>query len=300
MATSVTSSDYPDTWPSPAKLNLFLHITGRRPDGYHTLQTVFQLLDYGDELQFSVRDDAQLDIQGDSFNIPLEQNLVIRAARSLQQFSKTTYGADITLNKRLPLGGGVGGGSSNAATTLIALNQLWQLHLPLDSLATLGLSLGADIPVFVRGHSAWAEGVGEQLRPIELPERWYIVITPPCFVSTQEIFSHPELTRDTSAITISDFLEGYALRDESQKDRSRNDCETLVRKQYPEIARAIDWLNQFAPARLTGTGSSVFAAFASEQSARKVMTELRSTFPSTWRGFVARGINQSPLFGYNR
>jgi 4-diphosphocytidyl-2-C-methyl-D-erythritol kinase len=288
--------NWPKNWPSPAKLNLFLHITGRRPDGYHTLQTVFQLLDYGDKLQFTVRDDNQINlyVHDTTLDIPPEQNLVVRAARSLQQFSNSPYGADIQLHKRLPAGAGLAGGSSNTATTLIALNQLWQLHLPLASLTTLGLSLGADVPVFVQGHSAWAEGIGEQLQPVELPERWYIVITPPYFVSTHEIFSHPELTRATSAITIHDFLNGT-----DTGNYGKNDCEALVCKQYPEIARTIDWLNVFAPARLTGTGSSVFAAFASEQAARRVLAELSSAFPAAWRGFVAKGINQSPLFRYN-
>jgi 4-diphosphocytidyl-2-C-methyl-D-erythritol kinase len=278
----------PVNWLSPAKLNLFLHITGRRPDGYHTLQTVFQLLDYGDDLQFTVRHDRQLFLEN-NLDIAPDQNLIIRAARALQQVSGTQYGADIRLHKRLPLGGGVGGGSSNAATTLIALNHLWQLNLPIETLLTLGLSLGADVPVFIYGHSAWAEGIGEQLAAIELPERWYIVITPPCLVSTGQVFSNRELTRATSPITISDFLKGGG----------HNDFESVVCMHYPEVARAIDWLNQFAPTRLTGTGSSVFAACASEQAARSFYAEFVKKFPPAWRGFVARGINHSPLVKYH-
>jgi 4-diphosphocytidyl-2-C-methyl-D-erythritol kinase len=261
---------------SPAKLNLFLHITGRRPDGYHTLQTVFQLLDYGDELEFTPREDGQIVLTGMDEIVP-EQNLIIRAARALINWMPACAGMAIHITKRIPMGGGLGGGSSNAAVTLVMLNHLWNLGLTTAKLAEIGLSLGADVPVFIHGHSAWAEGIGERLQPVDLPERWYVVITPSCHVSTPKIFSHPELTRATPAITIDDFLRGYG----------QNDCEPLVRRLYPEVAQALDWLNQFAPAKLTGTGSSVFAAFDSEQAGRDVIAQL----PSSWQGFAARGIN---------
>jgi len=263
---------------SPAKLNLFLHIIGRRPDGYHELQTLFQLLDWGDLMAFTANDSGAIRIQCQGLDIPLEDNLIYRAARLLQEGSR---GVVITLDKRVPTGAGLGGGSSNAATTLLALNRLWRLGRSRAELQALGASLGADVPVFVAGHSAWAEGIGEILEPLELPPRWYVIITPACHVPTGQIFSHLELTRNTSPIKMAAFFEGY----------SRNDCQALVRRLYPEVDAALDWLQEFAPARLTGTGASVFAGFESEAEARRVLGQL----PGNWAGVACRGLNQSPV-----
>ncbi len=268
-------------WPAPAKLNLFLHITGRRPDGYHLLQTVFQFLDVGDELAFTVTDNARITRVGAVPGVAEEVDLIVRAARLLQRVGKVTQGAVIHIKKRLPLGGGLGGGSSDAATTLVALNRLWGLDFGADRLAELGLQLGADVPVFVRGFAAWGEGVGEQLTPVDLPETWFLVIVPPCQVSTIDVFSHPDLTRDATPITIRNFLSGAG----------KNVCEPVVKRLYPEVAEAMDWLEGFGAARMSGTGASVFASFAEEARARSVLAEL----PSNWRGFVARGRNRSPL-----
>ncbi len=268
-------------WPAPAKLNLFLHIVGRRDDGYHLLQTLFQFLDYGDELQFAVRNDGVIRRISEVDGVAEADDLVVRAARLLQSASGTGLGADIRLEKHLPMGGGLGGGSSDAATTLVVLNQLWQTGLSSDELAGLGLQLGADVPVFVRGHAAWAEGVGEQLTPVSLPEPWFLVIAPAVHVATGAIFCDPELTRDCRPITIRDFLSGSGV----------NVFEPLVRRRYPEVDEAWRWLDQFAPARLTGSGGCVFASFDSEQQAREVLGRL----PSGWWGFVARGCNHSPL-----
>lgn len=276
------------TWPAPAKLNLFLHITGRRPDGYHNLQTVFQFIDYGDELHFVVRNDGVLREVCPLPGVNAQTSLILRAARLLQQTTGVNLGADITLTKRLPIGGGLGGGSSDAATTLVALNRLWRLNLTPDELARLGLNLGADVPVFVHGQAAWAEGVGERLSPVALEEPWYVVITPPCRVSTKEIFACADLTRDTKPITIRDFLGGVG----------GNDCEALVCRRYPEIAEALGWLTTFAPARLTGTGACVFAPCQDEQHARDVMQQLAREKPVAWQTFVAKGMNQSPLHHY--
>jgi len=275
--------------PAPAKLNLFLHVTGRRADGYHSLQTVFQLLDYGDELRFAARDDDQLSLQcvGPQAlsDVPPGDNLVLRAASDLRGHAHARghegpLGADIVLHKCLPTGGGVGGGSSDAATTLLALNALWALDLPVDTLAELGRRLGADVPVFVRGASAWAEGIGERLAPVDLPERWYLVIHPGCHVATARVFSHPELTRDTPAITIAAFFAGP----------TRNDCEPLVRRLHEPIDKALIWLGKFGEARMTGTGACVFATFREEGDARAVQRQV----PAAWHSFVARGVNRSP------
>ena len=278
------------TLPAPAKLNLFLHVTGRRADGYHTLQTLFQLLDYGDTLHFEAAD--RLSLQPELPGVPTDSNLIMRAARLLQQHTGCAYGAAIRLDKKLPLGGGIGGGSSNAATTLLALNQLWNLQLSLDVLATLGLQLGADVPVFVRGHTAWAEGVGEHLQPVALPPRNYLILVPPCAVSTAAIFSQPALTRNSSPITIAAFLRG-GLRETGLNHRQtgHNDCEPVVRSLYPEVAFALDWLSQFGPARMTGTGACVFADFADRAAAQSVLTQI----PANYRGFVAMGVNVSPV-----
>jgi 4-diphosphocytidyl-2-C-methyl-D-erythritol kinase len=272
------------TLPAPAKLNLFLHITGRRPDGYHLLQTVFQILDFGDELTFGLRDDGKIVLHSELEGVPTSDNLIVRAAHLLQQHSHTTLGADITLLKRLPMGGGLGGGSSDAATTLLGLNLLWKTGLTIDTLATLGLQLGADVPVFVRGHSSWAEGVGELLTPIDLPEHWFLVLTPDCAVNTAEIFQAQELTRNTAPITIAAFSQGGSLV------ATRNDCQPVVERRYPAVKQALDWLSTHAPCRMTGTGASVFAAFATQGQAEAVLT----LKPARMSGFVAKGINLSP------
>lgn len=266
---------------SPAKLNLFLHITGRRADGYHKLQTLFQLLDYGDTIEFTRTDDGYIELDCPGIPGPAEDNLVTRAALALQRHCNCLAGARIRVEKRIPAGGGLGGGSSNAATTLLALNRLWQLSLGIDQLADLGLQLGADVPVFVHGHSAWAEGVGELLAPVDLPGFWYLVIAPNCAVSTAEVFSRQELTRNTPPIKIATFLQGGG----------RNDCEPVVRQLYPDIDKALIWLDKFSQAQLTGTGACIFAAFESQEAASAVLSQL----PDGWRGFVARGINRSPV-----
>ncbi len=268
-------------WPAPAKLNLFLHVTGRRADGYHTLQTVFQFLDHGDSLAFEPRADARVRRVSGPDALQAEADLVVRAAHLLQQAGGVRQGVDIHLDKRLPLGSGLGGGSSDAATTLVALNRIWGLDWPLARLAELGLQLGADVPVFVHGHAAWAEGVGELLTPVELPEPFYLVITPACQVSTAEIFNAPELKRNSPPIRMPQFLSGMA----------RNDCWPVVRERYPQVAQAFDFLAEHAEARLTGTGASVFAAFASRAAACAV----RDQVPQDWQCFVARGLNRSPL-----
>lgn len=268
-------------WPAPGKLNLFLHVVGRRPDGYHELQTIFQFIDRCDALYFEVRRDGLVRQVNQLPGVPEAHDLTVRAARLLQEASGTALGADINIEKRLPMGGGLGGGSSDAATTLVALNKLWELNLPEDRLAQLGLRLGADVPVFVRGRAAWAEGVGERLVPVNLDEPWYVVIEPPVTVSTAAVFSAPELTRNSWPVTIRDFLSGLC----------RNDCELVVLARYPEIAEAKRWLSAFGAARLTGTGACVFAPFSTEEQAHGVLGRL----PTAWRGFVARGLNRSPL-----
>jgi len=267
--------------PAPAKLNLFLHITGQRGDGYHTLQTLFQLLDFGDELSFERREDGIIRLSPSFEDLADKDNLVVKAARLLQATSKTTYGASIRLDKRLPMGGGIGGGSSDAATTLVGLNQLWNTNLGTDALADLGAQLGADIPVFVKGQTAWAEGIGEILQAIEMPELWYLVLTPACHVSTANIFSHKDLTRDTSDITVAAFLEQGGC----------NDCQSLVRKLYPAVDEALKWLGRFGRAQMTGTGACVFAPFESAAEANAILAKA----PAHLQGFVAKGVNCSPL-----
>lgn len=267
--------------PAPAKLNLMLHILGRRPDGYHELQTLFQFLDYGDELIFSPRTDGQIRLMTDLPGVPSDSNLIVRAARLLQQNTDCTQGADIQLIKRLPMGGGIGGGSSDAATTLLGLNHLWGLKRSLAELAAWGLQLGADVPVFVQGQAAFAEGVGEKLTPVELPEPWFLVAIPPVSVSTAEIFSAPELTRNTPASTVRTVL----------KCGGRNDCQPVVEKRYPEISNALILLNKFTSAKLTGTGCCIFGAFSEAAEAKAVSAQLPADLPS----FVAQGRNESPL-----
>ena len=269
------------TLPAPAKLNLWLHIIGRRPDGYHELETVFQFLDHGDELTFALREDGAIRLHTEIEAVPHDSNLIVRAARKLQEQSATTLGADIWLTKVLPMGGGIGGGSSDAATTLLALAHLWQLDWDEDRLAALGLSLGADVPVFVRGHAAFAQGVGEQLTPVDPEEPWYVVLVPQVSVSTVEIFSHPQLTRDSLPLKMRPVPEG----------NSRNDCQPVVEQNYPEVRNALNLLGKFTEARLTGTGSCVFGAFPSKAEADKVLALLSAT----QTGFVAKGSNISML-----
>lgn len=268
-------------WPAPAKLNLFLHITGRREDGYHDLQTVFQLIDLADDIHIQVRRDGVIERQAGPEGVPAEADLVIRAARALQAATGSELGANLSVTKRIPMGGGLGGGSSDAATVLVALNQMWNCGLNENDLAAIGVKLGADVPVFVRGHSAWAEGRGERLTRVDLPECWYVLVHPQVHVPTAVVFQAPELTRNSPPITMRGFLESGG----------RNDFEPVVRKRYPEVADALEWLGQFAPARLTGTGSCIFAPCASLNEAQDIATRV----PAKWRGMAARGMNVSPL-----
>lgn len=274
-------------WPSPAKLNLFLYITGQRPDGYHTLQTLFQFLDYGDTLTIEPRTDGQLRLLTPVDGVPNEENLIIRAARLLMKTAAETQrlpegsGADIRIDKRLPMGGGLGGGSSNAATVLVALNHLWQCHLSEDELATIGLTLGADVPVFVRGRAAFAEGVGEVLTPMDVAEKWYLVAHPGVSIPTPVIFGDPELPRNTPVRSIDTLLNCEFA----------NDCEVIARKRFREVDDVLSWLLEYAPSRLTGTGACVFAEFDTELAARQVLEQA----PEWLQGFVAKGVNLSPL-----
>ena len=274
-------------YPAPAKLNLFLHVVGRREDGYHLLQTVFRFLDHGDRLQIRPRQDGAIRLVNPLPGVPLERDLCYRAAAMLQAETGCRLGADIALEKRLPLGGGLGGGSSDAATVLLALNRLWGLDLPRRHLQALGLRLGADVPVFVFGRSAYAEGVGECLQPVSLPPASYVVLVPPVQVSTAEIFRHPGLTRDTPAMTIAPLS---ALSTES--GFGHNDLEPVVVSQYPAVAACLDWLSRFAEARMTGSGACVFAAFPDRATATQVFAQR----PPGMQGFVAEGLDRHPLF----
>jgi len=277
-------------WPAPAKLNLFLQITGRREDGYHNLQTVFQFLDVSDRLRFVVRDDGKIVRKTDNEGIKAEDDLVVKAARALQDATGTEKGADIYLQKILPLGGGVGGGSSDAATTLMVLNYMWETGLDVSALAQIGLSLGADVPVFIHGHAAFAQGVGEEIEEISPEESWYLIVQPEVHVSTSEIFNNSQLTRDCPAIRICDLQIGTA--NEAQiLDELGNVFEPVVAQQYPEIAEVIQFLRKYSNARLTGTGACVFATFESKEAAQDVLAKL----PDYWTAFVAKGLNRSPL-----
>jgi 4-diphosphocytidyl-2-C-methyl-D-erythritol kinase len=272
-------------WPAPAKLNLFLHVIGRRADGYHLLQTAFQFIDFGDELRFRLTDDANIARANAPDGVPMEADLSLRAARLLKQVSGCPGGVEITLTKRLPIGGGLGGGSSDAATTLLALNRLWDLRMSVDELASLGLTLGADVPVFIRGHAAWAEGIGEQLIPVDLPEPWYTVVAPPVQVSTAEIFGefarNRALTPYTPPRTIRDLREG----------RLGNDLEPLVRKRYPDVEQAFGFLAPHGRPRMTGSGGCVYAEVPNLEKGRQIVSSL----PAGFTGFVARGMNRHPL-----
>lgn len=270
------------TWPAPAKLNLFLRIVGRRADGYHLLQTVFRLLDWGDEIRLRVRDDGAVVRMEGSDSIPAEDDLGVRAARALRAATGTRLGADIAVLKRIPVGAGLGGGSSDAATVLVALNALWETGLSRAQLADIGLELGADVPVFVHGRSAWAEGIGEKLAPLELPPRWYVILDPRVHVSTAELFQAPELTRNAAPATMAGFTSGV-IRD--------NGFEPVARARYREVASALDWLGQFGAARLSGSGGAVFLECEDEASARGVAARC----PKELTAIVARGTNMSPL-----
>ena len=270
------------TWSSPAKLNLMLHIVGRRADGYHQLQTVFQLIDLCDRLEIGVREDGVISRPAGPPGVPESEDLTVRAALALKAATGTPLGADISVRKRIPLGGGLGGGSSNAATTLVALNQMWQTGLTSEQIAAIGGKLGADLPVFVAGRSAWGEGIGEQLTPVTLgSDSWFLVIFPGLAVPTASVFQAPELTRNSPPTTMRGFLE----------TGGRNDCETVVRARFPAVGEALDWLGRHAPARLTGTGSCVFAKFARAVDAERVAARV----PDVWRAWVARGLDESPL-----
>ena len=271
-------------WPAPAKLNLFLHVLGRRADGFHALQTVFQLLDFGDEVELAVRADGMLRMQRPVPGVAPEDDLAMRAAALLKRATRTSLGADIGVLKRTPMGGGMGGGSSDAATVLVALDTLWGTGLGEDALAALALELGADVPVFVRGRSAWAEGVGETLVPLDLPPRWYAVVDPGVSTGTAAVFAAAELTRDTPPTTIARLLSG---------EPTRNDLEPVVCARYPRVAQARAWLGSQAPARMTGSGACVFAALDSRAEAERIARNC----PAGFTAFVARGINESPLQG---
>ncbi|MCX9559560.1 4-(cytidine 5'-diphospho)-2-C-methyl-D-erythritol kinase [Vibrio cholerae] len=268
-------------WPSPAKLNLFLYITGRRANGYHDLQTLFQFLDYGDELTITANNSGNITLSPALADVALEDNLIYKAAMALKNAAQSPLGADIQLHKVLPMGGGIGGGSSNAATTLVALNYLWQTGLSDDQLAEIGLALGADVPVFTRGFAAFAEGVGEKLSAVEAEEKWYLVVRPAVSIATKDIFTHPQLMRNTPKRDLASLLA----------TPYENDCEKIVRSLYPEVDKQLSWLLQYAPSRLTGTGSCVFAEFSSRKDAQAVFAQLSDNVLA----FVAQGRNVSPL-----
>jgi 4-diphosphocytidyl-2-C-methyl-D-erythritol kinase len=269
-------------WSAPAKLNLMLHVVGRRPDGYHELQTVFQLIDLRDAIDIAIRQDGVIARPNGPPGVPESEDLVVRAARALQEAGGTPLGADISVLKRIPMGGGLGGGSSDAATTLVALNEMWALGLDSAELAAIGARLGADVPVFVQGRSAWAEGIGDKLTPIRLGnDSWYLIIFPGVAVPTAAVFQAAELTRNSAPTTMRGFLE----------TGGRNDCEAVVRVRFPAVGEALDWLARHAPARLTGTGACVFARFARPEDAERIAARV----PDSWRAFVARGLDESPL-----
>ena len=269
------------SFPSPAKLNLFLHIIGRRADGYHELETVFQFLDYGDTITITPTNDNNIVLLTEFEGVPAEQNLIIKAAKLLKQQVEHSFGAIIEINKILPMGGGLGGGSSNAATILVALNYLWQLNIPLEKLASLGLSLGADVPIFVNGFAAFAQGVGEKLTPVTPKESWYLITKPNISISTAAVFTAPDLFRSTPKTAISDW----------NIETCHNDCQSWVIKHHPEVAKLLAWLVEYAPSRMTGTGACIFSYFDTEQEAIAVKNKL----PKGTYAFIARGVNTSPL-----
>ncbi len=268
--------------PAPAKLNLFLYVTGKRADGYHDLQTLFIFIDYCDYLDFELTDEDCISVLPPIPGVPETSNLIYRAAEALLEYRREKKGIRITLRKNLPMGGGIGGGSSDAATALAAVNKLWKCDLSVDELAEIGRKLGADVPVFVRGHAAFAEGVGEKLIPVDLQEKWYLVVVPDVHVSTKEIFCHPDLKRNTPVRSW----------DELKKEKWENDCQSLVKKIYPPVDQSLEWLLKYAPSRMTGTGACVFGEFDDKTSAEGALRSL----PGGWRAFVAQGRNQSPLY----
>lgn len=279
--------------PAPAKLNLFLHVTGRRPDGYHLLQTVFQLLDHGDLLHFKVRDDGEIRRTTNVSGVPEGSDLIVRAARLLQSAADGSrgaknLGADIAIEKRLPMGGGLGGGSSDAATALIALNHLWETGLTRAELMALGLQLGADVPFFLFGQNAFAEGIGEALMPVATPDCWYLVIEPGVSVPTASIFASPELTRDSKPVRITDFPE-------TSIGFGRNDLQVVATKLFPPIADALKWLEPYGKARMTGSGACVFCAFEQEYEADRVLEKVLKTGPAHWKAWKTRAIERHPL-----
>ena len=275
-------------YPAPAKLNLFLHVVGRRPDGYHLLQSVFTLIDRCDTIRVRPRDDGAIVRVSDLPGVPAEADLVVRAARLLQEASGTRSGADIEVDKRIPMGGGLGGGSSDAATVLMALDRIWGTGFGPEALAELAVGLGADVPFFLFGESAWAEGIGERLRAVDIPPRWYLVLVPPVGVPTAGVFAAPELTRDTETLKIEDFSAQLARGDMS---RFRNDLQPVVASRFPEVQRHLAWLAQHGEARMTGSGSCVFAAFEQREAAQSILDRL----PQPMQGFVAQGLAVHPL-----
>ncbi|MDR5812275.1 4-(cytidine 5'-diphospho)-2-C-methyl-D-erythritol kinase [Caballeronia sp. LZ033] len=279
---------------APAKLNLFLHITGRRPDGYHSLQTVFQLLDWGDRLHFTRRDDGVIHRKTDVPGVAESDDLVVRAARLLQQHTGVQHGVDIEIDKRLPMGAGLGGGSSDAATTLLALNRLWGVDLSREILQNLGLQLGADVPFFVFGQNAFAEGVGEALQAVKLPQRFFLVVNPAVHVPTAAIFSEKSLTRDTKVATMMDFLAQQRSDTNWPDSFGRNDMQAVVAEKYAEVAQVLEWFSSLAPARMTGSGASVFAAFPSRAEAEMAQVKL----PASWKSVVTASLDSHPLFAF--
>jgi len=276
----------PINFPSPAKLNLFLHIVGQRDDGYHNLETLFQFLNYSDKITLTVTETPTIELLTPIKGVKNEDNLIIKAAKLLKQSSNSSLGVKIAINKILPMGGGLGGGSSNAATILVALNTLWQCQLSLSELATLGLSLGADVPIFIHGFSAFAQGVGDELTAISPQEAWYLITKPECSISTQQVFTASDLPRNTQR------LSANALRTHDFiNDSFHNDCQILVIKHYPEVAKLLAWLVEYAPSRMTGTGACVFTRFSSQDEALALQAKL----PKGISSFVAQGLNESPL-----
>ncbi|MBU2880032.1 4-(cytidine 5'-diphospho)-2-C-methyl-D-erythritol kinase [Aliiglaciecola lipolytica] len=271
-------------WPSPAKLNLFLHINGQNEKGYHLLQTLFQLVDIGDQLAFEVTDDGAISIKSELEGVAQEDNLIYKAAKQLQQLSGSTLGCNIWLDKQLPMGGGIGGGSSNAATTLVALNALWKTKLSESQLADIGLTLGADVPIFIYGKTAFAEGVGEKITATELPSKFYLIVFPNCHVSTAEIFAADDLIRNSAKIAWQDY----------EFTKTRNDCQKLVCDRYPKVANLLRQLLEYAPSRMTGTGACLFSVFDTFEQAEQV----KRILPEDCQAFVAKGINTSPLHEY--
>lgn len=280
--------------PAPAKLNLFLHIVGRRPNGYHELQTVFQLIDWADTLHFARRDDGRIVHTNPLPGVPPETDLTVRAARLLQQHCGVRFGVEIAIEKRLPAGGGIGGGSSDAATTLLALNRMWQLDLPRSELQALALQLGADVPFFVFGRNAFAEGLGEELHAVDLPHRYFLVVNPRVHVATDKIFRDPLLTRDSKIVTMAFFLEHTSKNVLGTDEIFRNDMQAAVIREYAEVAAVIDWFSTFTTARMTGSGASVFAAFDTKAEAEAAYQRL----PERWLGQVTASLAEHPLFAF--